>query len=527
VKKILLSFADDKYKLNQRLLTFSAKPYFDEIIEVGPEDIEDEFFQKHKEILTQPRGQGYWLWKPYFIARTLEYAQEGDIVFYIDSGNEIISDIQPLFDLLQHQDIVVFKNRDGNPTGEIWVNSMWTKADCFNLMGCNDEKYKTGPQVDAAYILLKKSKQSVDFINEYLTYSTNKHIITDEPNTTGENEPDFQDHRHDQSVLSLLAIKHQLLVFESASESANHVEFKAYPQIFNHLRRNLGLSHCYHTLFSHPKHKEKYAVISTNSHPDYLYYLPIVTKAWNKLGYKTIVLLLNDNPTLTDLVLQHVSSSNNLVVTLNPIDGIPSSTIVQISRIFAGCLSYINDEDLLITSDIDMIPLSGDYFNMIDHKRVFNILDAGEAGFTRHKICYVAARKKHWKEILDLQENINDHLKLFFQSKQHLTSDEYWNIDEVYLFDKLSNSRYYEFSNFIDRGSNHLNLRNYRLDRADVATTMQLYPNKAYDCHSIRAPYNDFSTLKNILKYIFTDKEINKIEIFNSDFNELLRRESI
>ncbi len=248
MKKILLSFADDKYKLNQRLLTFSAKPYFDEIIEVGPEDIEDEFFQKHKEILTQPRGQGYWLWKPYFIARTLEYVQEGDIVFYIDSGNEIISDIQPLFDLLQHQDIVVFKNRDGNPTGEIWVNSMWTKADCFNLMGCNDEKYKTGPQVDAAYILLKKSKQSADFINEYLTYSTNKHIITDEPNTTGENEPDFKDHRHDQSVLSLLAIKQQLLIFESASESANHIEFKAYPQIFNHLRRNLGLSQLIHTI---------------------------------------------------------------------------------------------------------------------------------------------------------------------------------------------------------------------------------------------------------------------------------------
>ena len=242
MKKILLSFADDKYKLNQRLLIFSAKPYFDEIIEVGPEDIEDEFFQSHKEILTQPRGQGYWLWKPYFIARTLEYAQEGDIVFYIDSGNEVISDIQPLFDSLQYQDIVVFKNRDGNPTGDIWLNSTWTKADCFNLMGCNDEKYKTGPQVDAAYILLKKSKQSTDFINEYLTYSTNKHIITDESNITGENESDFREHRHDQSVLSLLAIKHQLLIFESASESANHIEFKAYPQIFNHLRRNLGLS---------------------------------------------------------------------------------------------------------------------------------------------------------------------------------------------------------------------------------------------------------------------------------------------
>jgi hypothetical protein len=237
MKKILLSFADQKYQIQQNILTFSSKSYFDEIIEVGPKDIEDEFYQQYKEILSQPRGQGYWLWKSYFIARTLEYINEGDILFYVDAGNEIIDTPQSLFDLLNNQDIVVFKNRDGNPTGDVWVNSMWTKADCFNLMECNSEIYKKGNQVDGSYVFLKKSPLSIKFINEYLKYSCNKNIITDLPNITGNNEDSFKDHRHDQSILSLLAIKYNIKTFESPSESSNHIQ-KDYPQIFNHFRRN-------------------------------------------------------------------------------------------------------------------------------------------------------------------------------------------------------------------------------------------------------------------------------------------------
>jgi hypothetical protein len=248
MRKILLSFADEKYQPQQQLLTLSSKPYFNEIINVGPEDIEKEFTKENQEIFNFDRGYGYWIWKAYFIRRALEYINEGDILFYVDSGNEIINDPQPLFNLLQNQDIILFKNRDSNPTGDIWINSTWTKADCFNLMECNTEKYKNGDQVDGSYIFLKKTLSSIQFIDEYLKYSCNKNIITDLPNITGNNEPDFRDHRHDQSILSLLAIKHNIKTFESPSESSNHIQ-KEYPQIFNHFRRNLGWSQLFSSQF--------------------------------------------------------------------------------------------------------------------------------------------------------------------------------------------------------------------------------------------------------------------------------------
>lgn len=524
MRKILLSFADQKYQPQQQLLTFSSKPYFDEIINVGPGDIEEEFIKFNQDIFNFNRGYGYWIWKSYFIRRALEYIDDGDILFYVDAGNEIINNPQPLFDFLTNQDIILFKNRDGNPLGDVWKNSTWTKADCFNLMGCNAQEYKDGDQIDGSYILLKKTPTSIQFIDDYLKYSCNKNIITDLPNITGNNESDFIDHRHDQSILSLLAIKYNINTFESPSESSNHIQ-KEYPQIFNHFRRNLEWSYSLKELNNQPKFNKKYIVVSTNSHPDYIYYLPIVTQAWNKLGYETICLILNDNKELTEFILKDINLELNKIVELNPIKGIPNSSLVQVSRLFTSCLDNVEPNDLIITSDIDMIPLSNEYFDEIKSNYVFNILDAGEVNYTRHKICYIAARKKHWVELFDIKTNdINLELNNFFKEKINLDQDYYWNIDELHLFEKISNSKYYPFSNFIDRGNNILNLRNYRLDRANIPHTINMYPDKAYDCHSIRNPYNNFSILKNILKYLFSENDINNIEIFNNKFNELLRR---
>ena len=47
--------------------------------------------------------------------------------------------------------------------------------------------------------------------NEWLSYAQDERIITDIPNQGGtDNYPGFQEHRHDQSIWSLLCKKHQL-----------------------------------------------------------------------------------------------------------------------------------------------------------------------------------------------------------------------------------------------------------------------------------------------------------------------------
>ena len=80
--------ADERYqkamKYNAR--TARKKGGVDRVYMYSVSDIDPEFREKNRHILSQPRGNGYWLWKPYFIARTLRLLQEGDYLVYCDAG---------------------------------------------------------------------------------------------------------------------------------------------------------------------------------------------------------------------------------------------------------------------------------------------------------------------------------------------------------------------------------------------------------------------------------------------------------
>jgi hypothetical protein len=246
MKTILISFASEDKKYghrffrSQNILVESAKKYFNGYISYNPSNIEEDFYQRNKNIFSQDRGYGYWLWKPYIINRALKLLNDGDTLFYVDSGNSVISDIQPLVDIVKNDQkgILLFENRDGSPPGTIWKNIEWTKYDCFNKMNCLEEKFVNGNQVNGSYILLIKNNYTNNFFNEYLNYCQDEDILTDKPSQLGPEFPAYKAHRHDQSVLSLMSIKYDITIARDPSEWGNKYISKKfnYPQIFLHHR---------------------------------------------------------------------------------------------------------------------------------------------------------------------------------------------------------------------------------------------------------------------------------------------------
>ena len=64
---------------------------FDEVILYTDEYLKkDEYFWgKHGYFVeNNPRGYGHWLWKPYITKITMDKMNDGDILFYLDSGCE-------------------------------------------------------------------------------------------------------------------------------------------------------------------------------------------------------------------------------------------------------------------------------------------------------------------------------------------------------------------------------------------------------------------------------------------------------
>lgn len=214
-KTVLISYATNDYLIFQRRLFDNAQSYnlFDDIILYNDSFIKNtNFYTVHKNILDCKRGAGYWLWKPFLILKTLNSLNDGDLLVYLDSQHIIIDD--NLINLINNNNIDngVFITQNMERINSL--NKKYTKRDCFVLMECDSEKYWEGDQTEAGQLAFKKSKFSMSLTTEWLNFCCNENIITDLPNICGKsNFEEFQDHRHDQSILTLLSIKYNLKRF--------------------------------------------------------------------------------------------------------------------------------------------------------------------------------------------------------------------------------------------------------------------------------------------------------------------------
>lgn len=101
--KVLLNYANELYAESQKRCSESGRKFkFDKVYEFTSKDIEENYYLKHNDILDIKRGNGLWLWKPYFIKKVLSTLNDGDILFYLDSGSFFFRSPKPVFDILEN-----------------------------------------------------------------------------------------------------------------------------------------------------------------------------------------------------------------------------------------------------------------------------------------------------------------------------------------------------------------------------------------------------------------------------------------
>jgi len=247
MKKVHISYSDERYANSLANLEKSSLEIgkSDEFIPYTEEWLKStEFWRKNAFILGRPRGAGYWIWKPYIILETFNKLQDGDIVLYSDAGLSVIGNLTPLYE-------VATKDSNGGkilfklPAVDVprHIAKTWTKRDTFVLMECDSEEYWNANMGNGAVSLWRKSDENIEFLNEWLRYMRDSRIVTDDPNMCGRpNFMEFRDHRHDQSVLSLLAIKYGFEMFRDPTQWGNSEKElftnSPYDQLFNHHRKS-------------------------------------------------------------------------------------------------------------------------------------------------------------------------------------------------------------------------------------------------------------------------------------------------
>jgi hypothetical protein len=158
------------------------------------------YYSEHKDVMDRTsfgftmKAIGF-----YEMFKNMDY---GDIAFFVDSNHLIAKDPSRFYEIADNYDVFIHDH--------IWVqyeNMHWTRRDTFVNMDCDNERYWHSLQMQCNIIGLKKTPKVWDFVKEYWDCALTYKIMFGEnkyPNFDG-----FREHRHDQSIFSILREKYE------------------------------------------------------------------------------------------------------------------------------------------------------------------------------------------------------------------------------------------------------------------------------------------------------------------------------
>jgi hypothetical protein len=207
------TFADSRLTPTLRRIEKEAISFgiFKELFLYNEFTLGKKFRTQFKDLLRyRVRGYGYWVWKAHIIRESLLKINDGDFLLYLDSGCSLNKQGMPRFNTYLNQ---VSRSKSGimAVSTENLPEKKWTKGDVFDYFGVRDQKEITDTsQIQASMILIQKSKSSMDLIDSLNSAISKSPSLIDDSVSNSCNYEGFVEHRHDQSLFSVLAKIHNV-----------------------------------------------------------------------------------------------------------------------------------------------------------------------------------------------------------------------------------------------------------------------------------------------------------------------------
>jgi len=225
----LVTYGNDAYKKQKLLFKEVAEStlLFNSVKIFTPDDLTNGFKAKFSDILQVPKGGGYWIWKPYIIKELFDRLSENDILIYCDAGCLInVNGKERLDDYID----IIKKSPTGTLAFDLTHEEYkYTKQEVFDYFGCKNE-VKTSGQLMGTVLLFRKCKHSSFLIDTWLKVLYDDPILfTDKRNDIIQHK-DFIDHRHDQSIFSVIRKQYGVAVLPDETWFKNFmVDGKHFP----------------------------------------------------------------------------------------------------------------------------------------------------------------------------------------------------------------------------------------------------------------------------------------------------------
>jgi hypothetical protein len=220
----LITYGDNKYSESKKRIYNQAKSlgWFDAITLYSPEDLDEEFKEKFKDILELPRGGGYWIWKPYIIKKHMDMISDNDILIYIDAGCYInpagVKRFNEYIEMLNNREEGCISFQMSQHKEKAWTTKEIFEH--FNINNDSDDILETG-QIMATIKMFKKNANAVNIVSAWLNaLYRNPLVFTDHYNKNNQCDG-FIDNRHDQSVCSIICKLYKTIVIEDETYFEN------------------------------------------------------------------------------------------------------------------------------------------------------------------------------------------------------------------------------------------------------------------------------------------------------------------
>jgi hypothetical protein len=237
-------------------------------------------------------------------------------------------------------------------------------------------------------------------------------------------------------------------------------------------------------------------ILSTDSNPDYLFYLPITASIWRHFGFEPVVITVgqtkdgSDREKLASLyAVTHAGTKPLHRFKTAGFDDYKHATLAQFSRLYGSCL-VDDDSEYVILGDIDICPLNDFLFRDMDKMNCFGF-DLTDR--TQQPMCYVGMQAGKWREFMGLTKgNLEEQMKRDLDTiKDKATSQDFytwWDVDQHFLTQKIDQYGRDRFQ-WLDRGKQK---NGYARARADRGNWVDVIASQDYmDAHMLRPLYEE------------------------------------
>ena len=274
------------------------------------------------------------------------------------------------------------------------------------------------------------------------------------------------------------------------------------------------------------------AIISSTYDDKYLYFIPIVTWCWNKLGVDVICFMPRTENISLQMMLINKVQVEQVLRQKHYFFNAPEhkeATYAQVSRLYGACLDLPEDE-VLVTADADMAFFSKDCvsrWNNLYHPIIFgaDLVPDGQ-----YPMCYAAMTVKQWRMVTKsegktyqqcLDEELGGLDSLHFRGN-------FWSRDQELLYNKLNGTSQVSYPAPIpkileNRARQGTQFADNRYDRDDAYILDRLSPD-TIDFHMNRPGYEDknFEIILTILKYHYPNDNFDWLISYNEQYKALL-----